>query len=485
MPAGRFLPTCILFLSSFVKVFPQIVFEPGSWEFENVVQGEIITENVTVRNDSPREVTVSLISTCDCVVIIPDEMVLAPGEASTAAIRFDTRDDTGNVDKTMIVRTTLPDLPKALYRITGNVAAKTAAGDGSEGTNGSVPANSGYAAADGTAIDYFYAPGCSSCLKFLGREIPRLEEELKRSFTVREFNILDPGDYALLEDMLAGLDQVFRKPPVLFYGRNVLQGEDEIMDNITALLQGKSVVIEQPSPGRERLLFFSVVFAGLLDGINPCAFTTLIFLLSSLAVAGKKRRDIFIMGLFYTLSVFITYYAIGLGFFGTLRFARSFRVISLIIKYSLAGVLVVFAVLSFIDFVRAKQGRMKEIILQLPDSFKRRIHTSIRTRVRSSALIGSSIVLGFLITLFELACTGQVYLPTISNMVQVEKRFSGFLMLAVYNAGFILPLAAVFTAVYVGVGSDKITGIFRKNVALIKLFLMFLFILLALLTVLL
>jgi cytochrome c biogenesis protein CcdA len=92
--------------------------------------------------------------------------------------------------------------------------------------------------------------------------------------------------------------------------------------------------------------------------------------------------------------------------------------------------------------------------------------------------------LGFLISIFELACTGQVYFPTIAYMVQGENRSLGYLLLAVYNFGFIVPLLAVFLLAYAGVGSERITKAFQKNLGAVKLGLAGLFVALAVLTVL-
>jgi cytochrome c biogenesis protein CcdA len=92
--------------------------------------------------------------------------------------------------------------------------------------------------------------------------------------------------------------------------------------------------------------------------------------------------------------------------------------------------------------------------------------------------------LGFLISIFELACTGQVYFPTIVYMVQGENRSLGYLLLAVYNFGFIVPLLAVFLLAYAGVGSERITKAFQKNLGAVKLGLAGLFVALAVLTVL-
>ncbi|MHC4593256.1 MAG: hypothetical protein ACYS8L_11280, partial [Planctomycetota bacterium] len=59
-----------------------------------------------------------------------------------------------------------------------------------------------------------------------------------------------------------------------------------------------------------------VVSAGLFDGLNPCAFTVIIFFLSYLAYIGKEKREIAAVGIVFTTAVFVTYFAIGLALVG-------------------------------------------------------------------------------------------------------------------------------------------------------------------------
>src|SRR5208283_6038952 len=97
------------------------------------------------------------------------------------------------------------------------------------------------------------------------------------------------------------------------------------------------------------------------------------------------------------------------------------------------AVLLVFAGLSVYDYTLVRAGRPTEMLLQLPSSFKKRIHSSIRTRVRTAALAGSSLVLGFLVSIFEFACTGQVYLPTLAYLARVQKGLNAIGLLLLYN----------------------------------------------------
>ncbi|NOY07711.1 MAG: hypothetical protein GXP33_02585 [Spirochaetes bacterium] len=54
--------------------------------------------------------------------------------------------------------------------------------------------------------------------------------------------------------------------------------------------------------------------------------------------------------------------------------------------------------------------------------------------------MASSILLGILVSIFELASTGQVYLPSIIYLIRVKRDTAGYLLLLLYNIGFIIPL---------------------------------------------
>ncbi len=83
--------------------------------------------------------------------------------------------------------------------------------------------------------------------------------------------------------------------------------------------------------------------------------------------------------------------------------------------------------------------------------------------------MGSSLVLGFLVSIFEFACTGQVYLPTLAYLVRIDRQVSAVLFLLLYNLCFILPLLVVFAGSYLGVSSARITDAFQRHMGKVKL----------------
>ena len=346
-------------------------------------------------------------------------------------------------------------------------------------------------------LDFYYAAGCRGCLRFLRRTLPRLERELGVALPVRELNILDPGVYEAYQELLRSRGERERAFPALLAGGRLLQGEEQIRKELRAAVRqalaaaappaGSSAAARVPAGGLAsiltgRLALLPILAAGLLDGVNPCAFTTLVFLLSALALAGRSRRQILLIGACFTAAVFLTYLAIGAGLLQGVRLAGAFPVVGAALRWLLIAGLAVLAALSLYDYFLIRSGRSREILLQLPDRFKQRIHRDIRERTRAAGLAASSLALGFLVSVFELACTGQVYFPTLVYLVRVRPGAGSFLYLLLYNLGFILPLGAVFLLAWLGVASQRLAELARRSLAAVKLALAVLFLGLAVLT---
>ncbi len=77
---------------------------------------------------------------------------------------------------------------------------------------------------------------------------------------------------------------------------------------------------------------------------------------------------------------------------------------------------------------------------------------------------------GLIVSILELACTGQVYLPTIIFVMGVPGlRAKAFVYLLLYNLLFVLPLVIVFVFVYHGSNSRQLMRIMRQRAGTIKL----------------
>ena len=328
--------------------------------------------------------------------------------------------------------------------------------------------------ADGENYDrrfvYYFSPSCRDCREFLEREIPRLEEETGLSIGLERVNIYDEEGMARLRERLEQAGIQTDALPILDTGDFILAGDSEIRDSLEAVLKGEY------RPGSEQVssaamavpLWALVGGAGLLDGINPCAFSTLIFLLAYLGLRERDRREILAVGISFTLTVFITYTAVGAGAFLFLKKSMGYPWISAFLKWGGASVLLVLGLLSMRDWYRVKKGETSDLTLQLSPRMKKAVHRSVRGGVRSALPVLGACGMGFFVTIYELGCTGQIYLPTLYLMIR-KGEGSGILLLILYNLAFILPLAVVFLLAYRGLTSEKLGVWFREKLGTVKI----------------
>ena len=97
----------------------------------------------------------------------------------------------------------------------------------------------------------------------------------------------------------------------------------------------------------------AVVLDGLIDGINPCAFATIIFFASYLAISRRPRRDLILVGLAFALGVFVAYLTVGLGAMGLLAMVSSVRCLGLLLYGVMAAACFVLAIVSVYDSIQA------------------------------------------------------------------------------------------------------------------------------------
>jgi len=175
-------------------------------------------------------------------------------------------------------------------------------------------------------IVFFHSLTCNECRKvkrMLGR-IPkpwggRVRVEWKSTGDIQVFREL------LLYDEHYCYGVRTTSPPVMFVGRRHLEGEKRIYRDLARVVREElaagAVTYRPPAGpatkgggdvpeeivGRFRgFRIAALAAAGLLDGVNPCAFTTIVFLLSMLAQVGKTRRQLAVAGVGFTAAVFVT-----------------------------------------------------------------------------------------------------------------------------------------------------------------------------------
>ncbi len=336
---------------------------------------------------------------------------------------------------------------------------------------------------------YFFQTGCQECsmveadLAYLQSKYPQL--------IIESYNIFD--DAGLAEWMAARVGRDDLHTPALFIGNQVWIGENELTPDavINALEcfkaegaprfwdaydeeQGDQSIIDR----FRSMSWVTVVLAGLVDGLNPCAFATLIFFVSYLSISGRKGKEVLLVGLAFTLGVFAAYLLIGLGFYRILDLLGNWLNILGNVVYALTAVLcIVLGILSFSDFLKTRKGDLGDMSLKLPEALRKRINKTIRKGRKIQAYALGAFGTGLVVSLLELACTGQVYLPTIIFVSSVpELKVQSFFFLILYNLMFILPLIVIFVLVYFGTSSNQLTDFIQRKGSAIKLAMSVLFI---------
>jgi len=337
---------------------------------------------------------------------------------------------------------------------------------------------------DTIEIVYFYTYGCKACSR-----VEHALEILKKKYPIllKDFNIQHKENMALLEAFgeAYGVEENKRGvTPAVFTPSNYLLGKNirfSILDSILKIeLKRKinwSLIKEKEKISRKKLIqrfrrigIFPVILAGLIDGVNPCAFAVLIFFITYLSVLGVTKKKMIVISIPFILAVFITYFMIGIGLYRAVTLLSILRMVSKTIVLLTALGLFVLSFLNFKDYYLFKQGREKEMKLKLSDSLRKRIHSIIRNKTTFGGFIVGTFITGFLVSVFEFVCTGQVYLPTIIYATQIPgTRTEGVFYLLMYNLSFILPLILVFLLSYFGMSEKRFQAFLIKRTGIVKI----------------
>ncbi|HZQ09678.1 MAG TPA: cytochrome c biogenesis protein CcdA [Anaerolineae bacterium] len=186
----------------------------------------------------------------------------------------------------------------------------------------------------------------------------------------------------------------------------------------------------------------TVVLGGLIDGINPCAFTVLLLFVTAMlatlqadnaADINAARTRIFGMGSIYIASVFLTYLALGVGLLATSALFSRFHAPARIGALLAIGMGLWMLKDVFLPTLGPRLAAPKFVGQWTIDSARK-------------ATLPALIIGGILIGLCTVPCSGAVYLAVLSLLSLQSSALVGFAYLILYNLMFILPLVALLIA---------------------------------------
>ena len=243
--------------------------------------------------------------------------------------------------------------------------------------------------------------------------------------------------------------------PAVFISNKALIGsnviEKELEKNIVYFLKNEPVcplkynqeeaMAYDISPAKEiKITLPAIIIAALADSINPCAFAVLIFLLLYITTLGAAKRALKI-GIVYIITVFIVYFLAGLGLLRAIQFIGATRYVF----YAAAFISIAAGAINVKDFFWYGKG----ITLAIPESKKGTIEKYVQ-----KASLPAAIILGILVSMFELPCTGGVYLAILS-LIARNAYAMAVPYLLLYNIIFVLPLIIILLAVSFGFSAEK------------------------------
>jgi len=329
-------------------------------------------------------------------------------------------------------------------------------------------------------VEFFYTAGCEECREIEDEVLTPLQELMGTSLDLRKYDILDPANYLHLANLhaKAGVHTTARMS--IYIDRRIhLGGLQPIKTKLIPVAEAASLAkmdatqtMRDDGQGKnvlpqrlDSMTVTAVALAGLIDGLNPCAFATLIFLITLLTVARKSGRDLLAVGIGFCSAVFLTYFLLGFGIFHVIQKLAVFHWAGEMLRWITVAALAGLCMLAFKDaLIFSQTGQARTVSLQLPGAIRTHMHDRMRSLLTARRLLPGSFIVGMLVTLMESICTGQFYVPTLvylSRQAAVGRQALGWLTL--YNVMFVIPHVLVFAAAYCGITNNRLLAWSRAN----------------------
>jgi cytochrome c biogenesis protein CcdA/glutaredoxin len=301
---------------------------------------------------------------------------------------------------------------------------------------------------------YFYGDGCEHCEK-----VKPLITSLQEKYPELHLEMLEVYHNASSQQKFVEMNRQYNISnsgiPVIFIGDRILVGETEIKNHFEERILAEkeryascntTTTMASSSPENcpttaTSLTPQMVVVPALVDSLNPCAFSVLIFLLISFAAAANRRR-ILLIGGSYIAAVFLFHLLMGIGIFSVFTLSGYSKLFSLLG----ATIAVILGVITLVDVIKNKET----FILSVPESVKGLLSHYIRI-----ASLPAAFILGILAGLLGFSCTGGIYISILALMGRNLTLTTGLPYLILYNLVFVLPLVLVTLLIAYGVSPEK------------------------------
>jgi cytochrome c biogenesis protein CcdA len=198
--------------------------------------------------------------------------------------------------------------------------------------------------------------------------------------------------------------------------------------------------------------------AALVDSINPCAIAVLLILLAALMSQKDKKRALK-MGLVFISAIFLAYLLLGIGLIGIINLAG----LAGIFHKTIGVLAILIGILNIKDFIWYGGGGF---VIEIP----RRWRPTLKLLLSKATTTLGVFATGFLVTLFELPCTGGPYVFVLGLLSQNLDWSQVIPILIFYNLVFVTPLFILTGLIYFGFATIEKTEKWKeRNLRLLHL----------------
>lgn len=330
--------------------------------------------------------------------------------------------------------------------------------EGYIGNTSTTPAEVGQTTQAGTKkidntvkVEYFYDPACQKCAK-AAPVIDIVVKSYADNVSFSKYNVLiDEGLTLATKYKLPGVPSVvINEHKLISYGDyegNTTQLEEILRDSIE---KASSSPASAPVQQKIVLSVPSVFVVGFLAGFNPCLLAILAFIASITLATTGRRRNVLLIVFMFSLGIFVTYLIVGIGLLNIIEQMPSLQAS---IKNFLVLLIAVLGLWHIYDAWHLQKNT--ESSFYTPKSFIR-----LTESVTKNVSLPASFFIGALFSLIKAPCVGAVYF-VILDMVR-NGSGEGYLYLAAYNFGVVLPVLVLGFAIAFGLNPEKVEK-FRKE----------------------
>lgn len=333
-------------------------------------------------------------------------------------------------------------------------------------------------------IEYFYTSSCNDCehtLEFFKKLSPTyILNEKQSNLTINYNNILNTDNLSKLKSLFKkyNVPKNQQQVPIAFYNKGYLSGYKNISENLEfEIKQGNTLNYQQieniNNDNNFNITIFSIMFAGFMNGLNPCSVSMLLYLFSLLVA---KNTNILKISGFYILGKSTSYFLVGFFIFYAINLMDNivFKSVNMLISTILILLCLILFIFNLYDFIASKKENYQKIKLQLPTSFRKLNHSIIKRFSKNNNkvfLIIGSFGLGFIISFGEFLCTGQIYIATILSLFNQSQTvdLKAVLYLAIYVFCMAIPFIIFTFIIYKTKKLMEVSEKFRKAMPSIKL----------------